>query len=58
MCAILDEYAKEYAKDNERDVVRELFKNGVPFLTVRGSVQHLSEKDVAEIFLEVSGKNE
>ena len=71
MCAILDEYAKEYAeeyakeyaeeyaedrlRENEVIMVRELFKNGASFLSVKNSVKYLPEEKVKEIFEEVAG---
>lgn len=55
MCAILDEYAKDFAKEDEEDMVRELFKNGASFLSVKNSVKYLPEEKVREIFEEVAG---
>lgn len=49
------EYAEEYAKENEANMVRELFKNGVSFLSVKNSVKYLPEEKVKEIFEEVAG---
>lgn len=36
-------------------MVRELFKNGVSFLSVKNSVKYLPEEKVKEIFEEVAG---
>lgn len=57
MCAIMEDYAKEYAKerikDSEKKIARRLFLNGASIETVRASIPGLSEKELLEIYKSV-----
>ena len=54
MCTILDEYARNFAREDEEDMVRGLFGDNVPFLSVKKHVKYLSEEKLKEIYDEVT----
>lgn len=56
MCAIMEEYAKEYAKESDRKSAEKLFRNGAGFELVKASIASLSEEELREIYQGVHGK--
>ena len=57
MCAIMEDYAKEYARESDRKAAFQLFSKGVDFEVVRLSLTNLSEEELREIYSSVDISN-
>ena len=57
MCAIMEDYAKEYARESYRKAEFQLFCKGVDFEVVRLSLTNLSEEELREIYSSVDISN-
>ena len=54
MCAIMEDYAKEYAKESDKKTAKQLFENGAGFELVKASLTTLSEEELREIYNSVN----
>ena len=53
MCDIVENYAKEYAREKEKETTRKLFENGATFELVRAAIDSLSSEELKTIYDEV-----
>ena len=53
MCAIMEEYVKEYVKESDKKIARQFFQNGASLELVKASIMSLSEEELTEIYTAV-----
>lgn len=56
MCEIVENYAKEVAKEENMVIAKRLFQNGVPYETVQQCIGKLTEDELNNIMNELSDK--
>ena len=56
MCELVENYARGVAEEEEKEMAKKLFENGVDFEIVYRSVKHISKEELFSIYAEVKNK--
>ena len=52
MCKAWDDYAKDYAKENETGMIKSLIRSGIPYEVVKKSLSEVTEEELKQLYEE------